>query len=162
MTGQVFGRLTVIRHVGRNGYNVATWLCRCDCGVEVISNRNALRSGNTRSCGKHYRTGKPSNARTHGMRRTTEYTSWLRMRERCYDLNNNRYHLYGGRGITVCERWRNAFENFYADMGPKPFPYMSIDRIDPNGNYEPSNCRWATPKQQRNNQRKQLIAESLS
>ena len=95
--------------------------------------------------------------RVYGLRRTSwrpVYGTWRHMRERCADPRHSEYHLYGGRGIKVCDRWRNSYEIFAADMGPRPSPTHSIDRIDVNGNYEPGNCRWATPKEQRHNQRR--------
>ncbi len=97
-------------------------------------------------------------ARKHGCARkagrSPEYQSWLCMRGRCYQLTNNRYHSHGGRGIVVCERWKCSFKNFLADMGPKPSPKHQLDRIDNDGDYEPGNCRWVTPKEQSNNTRR--------
>jgi len=90
-------------------------------------------------------------SRTHGLTYTPEYRSWCHMKGRCYCPNDSRYHRYGGRGIKVCDRWLNSFENFYKDMGPRPSPKHSIDRVDNNGNYEPSNCRWVTVKTQNSN-----------
>lgn len=89
--------------------------------------------------------------------RTPEYVAWVNMRCRCYYPRNNRFHLYGDRGITVCDRWRNSFEVFLADMGLKPTPRHSLDRIDNNGNYEPDNCHWVTPKEQSRNTRRNLL-----
>lgn len=88
----------------------------------------------------------------HGMERSKEYASWLNMKQRCTNSNNERYKDYGGRGITICEEWLNSFSQFYKDMGPKPKD-LTLDRINNDGNYEPSNCRWATYEQQANNQR---------
>lgn len=94
----------------------------------------------------------------HGKRHTTEYNSWCGMRYRCYNKNNPKYKLYGERGISVCDRWVNSFLNFYEDMGDKPSKIHSLDRINVNGNYEPSNCRWALPKvQSRNKQENHLL-----
>jgi len=87
---------------------------------------------------------------------TPEYASWEHMKDRCYNQNCNRYYLYGGRGIKVCERWRNSYVAFLKDMGRKPSHIHSIDRLDTNGNYEPSNCKWSTPKEQANNRRIKL------
>lgn len=94
------------------------------------------------------------------MSKTSEYQSWCSMIARCFNQNNPAYHNYGGRGITICDRWRNSFENFYTDMGSKPGPEYSIDRFpDMNGNYEPGNCRWATPMEQANNLRTNVVLE---
>lgn len=145
LVGQKFGMLTVVRRNGRIGRNTA-WLCRCDCGNETAASTHHLRTGAKVSCGcrrlKHGHGGR-------GERRSSEYCCWFSMIARC--ANPARAH-YGGRGIRVCDRW-SSFESFLADMGPKPSPKHSLDRIDVNGNYEPGNCRWATKKEQARNTR---------
>jgi hypothetical protein len=145
LAGQRFGLLNVIsqsKHIGRR----IAWLCRCDCGTELIVAANNLSSGHTRSCGC---VRKGVNKR-HGMSETAEYRSWCKMKARCYDRNDKRYQNYGGRGIAVCSRWRNSFENFFEDMGPRPEGY-SLERIDNDGIYEPSNCIWVPIENQSRN-----------
>lgn len=153
ITNQKFGHLTVVARFGRAKNGSIRWLARCDCGRECIANANNLKHGGTRSCGCI----KNRDKRTHGLfigkltgnDRPPVYNVWNAMKQRCYNPKNKSYSRYGGRGIIVCERWR-TFENFHADMGDPP-PELSIDRIDPDGNYEPGNCRWATRKEQRAN-----------
>jgi len=155
LTGKTFGRLTAILISSRIKKRVK-WLCRCSCGNEVEVRGSSLTDGNTASCGclireSMSRVGKSN--RTHGMSRTPEYRAWARMIHRCYEPADIKYHLYGGRGITVCERWRYSFENFLSDMGSKPSHDLSLDRRESDGNYEPSNCRWATDSEQNKNRR---------
>jgi hypothetical protein len=154
LAGQRFGRLKVISENGRAPKSGAVlWLCRCDCGNTTVVTGGNLRSKITKSCGCYKKEREVENFKTHGGTYKPEYSPWKAMRKRCSNKNDIHYHLYGGRGIRVCSRWDN-FENFLEDMGPRPSKKHSIDRINPNGNYEPSNCRWATPTVQARNKRK--------
>jgi hypothetical protein len=160
-TGMRFGLLTAIGPVGRTNSGGIAWLCSCDCGeVTRVAQTNLRRN---RSCGCL----RKATTRTHGHARdgrvTAEYRAWLNMRERCAGPGSRHYYLYGARGITICTRWLDGadgargFECFLADMGPKPGPKHSLDRINGCGNYEPGNCRWATPHEQANNLRTNLL-----
>jgi hypothetical protein len=154
MVGRRFGRLVVLSQAGRSNAGYIKWLCRCDCGKLSSVDGGNLRAGKQISCGCYNNENRGKAKITHG------HTSWQALRSRCFNPKNNRYAYYGARNITVCERWLNSFENFFADMGPKPGPSYSIDRIDLDGNYEPGNCRWATPVEQRRNQRRYIDAHT--
>lgn len=149
LTGKKYNRLTVIEQKEPDKRGEIQWLCECDCGnTKIVASYN-IRKGLVKSCGCYQR----DRVKTHGMSKTTEYLSWQHMKDRCNNPKNKHYHNYGGRGIKVCDRWVDSFENFLEDMGKKPDNSYSIDRMDVNGNYEPDNCRWATYEEQSNNMR---------
>ncbi len=153
LTGRVFTYLTVVSYAGRTGTeNRWSWNCVCRCGNHVIVLHKRLMCGATKSCGCLQPEVAKKIVTKHDACNTREYRAWGAMKTRCLNSNINGWHYYGGRGITICERWINSFENFLADMGICP-PGLTLDRIDVNGNYEPSNCRWATWELQRTNKR---------
>ena len=150
--GERYGRLTIIREVepaGSSNKRVRRFLCRCDCGNEIICRLPNLKSGTTKSCGC-YRKFVSSNRRDcHHLQNTRIYRIWCGMKRRCYNKHNEHFDRYGGRGIIVCDEWKTDFMNFYDwAMSNGYDDKLSIDRINNEGNYEPSNCRWANQKQQ--------------
>ena len=155
LTGQKFERLTVIKRYGRRHSHVL-WLCVCDCGNEIVVDSNSLRTGNTRSCGcirKEHSKVIGSANKTHGMFGTRLYMIWADMKRRCNNPNCEAYNHYGGRGIKLCEEWNDfsIFQQWAETTGYHDD--LTLDRIDVNGNYEPSNCKWSTWEEQENNRR---------
>lgn len=155
--GERYGRLVAVDWKGRAKNYSHRWLCRCDCGGTTVSTEANLKGG-VQSCGclslERLAEVRGKANLTHGMSRgkkSPEYRCWTAMKTRCLNANNPSYQQYGARGITVCDRWRESFEAFFADMGVRP-PGTSLDRWpDRGGNYEPGNCRWATPAEQARN-----------
>lgn len=159
-TGQRFGRLTAVSFVERDPkWNDHKWEFRCDCGGVYVTGIKQARGGHTASCGCLFRDVMAERNTTHGLTKTnrSEYRSWKDMRARCLTPTDTDYRDYGGRGISVCSRW-DDFAAFLEDMGPRPRG-TTIDRIDVNGNYEPSNCRWASAHVQANNKRNNRLLE---
>lgn len=146
--GMVFGHITLTQRVSVPGRRGAFWICNCVCGNSIRKYAGHIRAGQAKSCGcikgAH---------RTHEMSHTPEYRAWDNARSRCYSERNRKFPHYGGRGIAMCDRWRNSFANFLEDMGRKPDPSLSLDRINNDGPYAPGNCRWATSSQQNKNRR---------
>ena len=154
LEGQRFGRLVVLSKEVRGPYIKSRWLCQCDCGNTSLATTTDLQRGRHQSCGCLQK----ERATKHGAlvdarkgKRDPTYLSWQAMKDRCLNTKRRYYHRYGGRGITICDRWLHSFSAFLEDMGPRPTG-LTLERINNDGNYEPSNCRWATQHEQTLNQ----------
>ncbi len=150
-TGEVHNHLTIISFDRKEDHKNYWWKCRCVCGTIKSIRYHSLKSNTIKSCGcKRMEVISKANI-THGLSKTSEYNIWRGMIKRCIKLNNKNYKDYGAKGITICQRWLESFENFIEDMGMKPSKEHSIDRIENDGNYEPNNCKWSTDLEQANN-----------
>jgi hypothetical protein len=169
LIGQNFGRLNVLYRAHTAGRT--RWVCRCSCGQQTTVMATKLQQQRTKSCGCLNREMTIERNLKHGCNKrgakTPEYDVWQRMKRRCYNSRDNRYKYYGARGIRVCKRWKNNFQNFLADMGTRPdgctsngYPAYVIDRIDNNDNYTPANCRWATLSESVKNRRDLTSSET--
>lgn len=152
LVGEKFGRLSVVEKSHLRDGGKVMWVCVCDCGSTKVVRGTHLTLGKTTSCGCLRHENFLNRIKTHGMSGSRPYRIWRDMINRCHYEAYPGRHLYGGRGISVCERWRKSFEAFISDMGI-PENHLSIDRINYDGNYEPGNCRWATAKEQAQNRR---------
>lgn len=153
ISGQRVDRWLILGKAPNRG-TIRYWLCRCDCGTERAVRQGSLRTGKSRSCGCHKSDVTSARNRRHGADRTPEHRAWVGAKQRCYRVNSQDYKDYGARGIRMADEWRDNFAQFLADMGPKPTPAHSLDRINTHGHYEPGNCRWATATEQAMNTRR--------
>jgi hypothetical protein len=162
-TGQRFGRLLVIEMAGSDKYKRSLWNCKCDCGNFKVVSGNHLQTGNSTSCGclqKETRAANGKSNTVHGLTNSPIMRAWQSMKDRCYNPKTDSYKYYGGRGITVCDEWRDSFYSFVVDMGQTFKEGLTLDRKDSNKGYSKDNCRWATRKEQQNNLRNNVIIET--
>lgn len=158
MSGKKFGRLRVVCENGKDSTGDIKWTCWCDCGNIVVVKGSSLRSFHTKSCGclSEDRKVKHNHSKTKYKKATKTYSAWVSIKGRCLNKNNKNYNDYGGRGIIICDRWLNSFENFLADMGEAP-KEMSIDRINNDKGYNQDNCKWSTQYEQNRNRRNSIL-----
>jgi len=159
VVGDVFGRLTVVAFAGKNRHDRSAWHCRCECGTEKVLAGSDLRSGKIISCGCARRERTIAPRITHGLKKHPLYQTWAQMKARCLNPRSKAYPEYGGRGIKVCDRWLLSFKDWLADVGERPARGMTIDRENNDGDYEPSNVRWATKSEQARNTRQTILVE---
>lgn len=154
ITGQRFGRLTVVEFHHRDAKSLSYWVCKCDCGNTVVKEMQEMKFGHAMSCGCLQREARIKTKTKHGLCHTRLFRIWSGIRNRCGNPNEPAFKHYGGRGVTVCDEWKDDFQAFYDwAMANGYSDELSIDRIDTNGNYEPNNCRWTDLKTQNNNRR---------
>lgn len=162
LTGQVFGKLTVLERAPRPGSKRAFWLCRCVCGQQTVKMGKYLLSGDTSSCGCEQKAMRARGNAKYGAIQAKdhprEYSIWRSMKSRCYVRSSSNYKFYGALGVTICDRWRGDFSAFLSDMGVCP-PEHTIDRIENDKGYEPGNCRWATWEMQLNNTSRNVVVQ---
>lgn len=159
LTSKRFGRLLVLEKCGHIGKYIA-WKCKCDCGNETVVSVNNLQNGSTNSCGCFARELSSARRKTHGLTNTALHKTWRNIKTRCYNPNCQKYKNYGGKGILMCDEWLNDFNSFYEwsiKNGWKDG--LTIDRIDVDGNYEPSNCRWVDWETQQRNKSNNIYVE---
>lgn len=152
--GQRFGRLTVLRRGENTSRGLARWVCKCDCGNEILASGGNLRFGHTTSCGCYKEEIVKTCSVTHGMRRTRIYNIWTDIKSRCCNPNSNRHHVYFDRNIVMCDEWKNSFQSFYDwSIANGYTDELTIDRINNDEGYSPDNCRWVTNKENSRNKR---------
>ena len=162
LTEQRFGRLIALSRAENDKNQQKRWNCICDCGKLTTVYAGNIKCGETKSCGCLRMEESSTREKTHGMAKSSEYNIWAGMKARCINIKHPAFERYGGRGIKVCDKWLESFEKFYEDMGERPSVKHSLDRIDNNGSYELSNCRWATDLEQARNTRRNIMINGIS